>query len=220
MSSRRWAARNGFSRREVSRRAFPPTETGSPMGSRKTGGGRIYVAPAAGGPATPVAAGFYRAQAHVWSPDGRYLLFWGQRQRDAPPEDNVDWYVAAIPGGSPVPTAARSVLLREGFRAFQGLPFPDAWAGAGKPHPLSWQRRRFFEHVAGGHLAESWRVSGAAAACDVRHDGRSRRIGDLGRHAWCSSAGRWGRTSGAWPIDAERGQAGRAAEASDSGRRR
>ncbi len=94
-------------------------------------GGQIYVAPAAGGPATPVAAGFYRAQAHVWSPDGRHLLFWGQRQREARSEENVDWYVAAIPNGSPVPTSARSVLVREGFRAVQGLPFPDAWVNAG-----------------------------------------------------------------------------------------
>ena len=95
------------------------------------GGGRIYVAPTAGGPATPVTAGFYRAQAPVWSPDGRSLLFWGQRQRDAAPEDNVDWYVAAIPGGTPAPTSARRLLLREEFRAAQGLPFPDAWVRAG-----------------------------------------------------------------------------------------
>ena len=74
---------------------------------------------------------FYRAQAPVWSPDGRSLLFWGQRHRDAPPEDNVDWYVAAIPAGTPAPTSARRLLLREGFRAVQGLPFPDAWARAG-----------------------------------------------------------------------------------------
>jgi serine/threonine protein kinase/Tol biopolymer transport system component len=95
------------------------------------GGGRIYVAPAAGGPATPVAAEFYRAQAPVWSPDGRSLLFWGQRSRDAQPDDNVDWYVAPIPAGTPAPTSARRLLLREGFRAVQGLPFPDAWMAAG-----------------------------------------------------------------------------------------
>jgi Tol biopolymer transport system component len=91
------------------------------------GGGRIYVARAAGGPATPVAGEFYRAQAPVWSPDGRLLLFWGQRHRGPDPDDNVDWYVASIPAGTPVPTSARRLLLREGFRAVQGLPFPDAW---------------------------------------------------------------------------------------------
>ncbi|MGH9200716.1 MAG: hypothetical protein ACRD2A_05715, partial [Vicinamibacterales bacterium] len=67
--------------------------------------------------ATPVAPGFYRLQAHVWAPDGGRLMFWGQRERDAPPEHNTDWYVTAIPGGSPVATEARSVLLAEGFQA-------------------------------------------------------------------------------------------------------
>ncbi len=94
------------------------------------GGGRIYVAPADGGPATPIAADFYRAQAHVWSPDGRSLLFWGQRRREGGPEDNVDWYVAAVRGGAPVPTTARAALLRDGFRAVHSLPFPNAWVRA------------------------------------------------------------------------------------------
>ena len=95
------------------------------------GGGRIYVAPAAGGPATSVAGEFYRAQAPVWSPDGRRLLFWGQRYRGPDADDNVDWYVSPIPAGTPTPTSARRLLLREGFRAVQGLPFPDAWVAAG-----------------------------------------------------------------------------------------
>ena len=95
------------------------------------GGGRIHVAPAGGGPAKPLAAEFYRAQAPVWSPDGRFLLFWGQRTRDAPPENNVDWYLSGVPGGSAMPTGARAALVREGFQAPQGLPFPDAWTGSG-----------------------------------------------------------------------------------------
>jgi serine/threonine protein kinase len=172
---RLFAAR-GFSPR------FSPDGLWIAYGVREHGGGRAYVAPAASGPATPVAPDFYRTQAHVWSPDGKHLLFWGQHYRDAPPTNNVDWYVVAVPGGTPVPTGARSVLLREGFRAFQGLPFPDAWAGAGN---------RILFHGNVGDASniwqvaispESWHVSGAPqrmtagttdeAAASVASDGR------------------------------------------------
>jgi serine/threonine protein kinase/Tol biopolymer transport system component len=129
---------------------FSPEGQWIAYGLAEGGEGRIYVAPAASGRATPVAPGFYRAQAHVWSPDGKHLLFWGQRHRDAPPEDNVDWYVAAVPGGSPVPTGARSLLLREGFRAFRGLPFPDAWASAGS---------RILFHGSVGDTSNIWQVA-------------------------------------------------------------
>ena len=118
------------------------------------GGGRIYVAPAGGGPARPVAPEFYRAQAHVWSPDGRSLLFWGQRTRDAPLESNVDWYLSAIPSGSAVPTGARAALMREAFQAFQGLPFPDAWAGTGD---------RILFHGTVGDSSNIWQVPLSAA---------------------------------------------------------
>ena len=113
-------------------------------------GGQIYVAPATGGPATLVAAGFYRVQSHAWSPDGRHLLFWGQRNRDAAPENNIDWYVAEVPGGSPVPAHARSGLLREGFEAVHGLPFPNAWVRAGN-------RILFHGHV--GDSSNMWQIS-------------------------------------------------------------
>src|SRR5687767_9021255 len=125
----------GGEERLLASRAFSPRF--SPDGNwiaylvAEKGGGRIYVAPAAGGPAAPMTADFYRAQAPVWSPDGRNLLFWGQRHRDAKPEDNVDWYVTSIPGGTPALTSARRLLVREGFRAVHGLPFPDAWVSAG-----------------------------------------------------------------------------------------
>src|SRR4029450_3427082 len=69
----------------------------------------FFWAPAGGGPATPIAPEFYQTQAPVWSPDGRYLLFWGQRDRDAPPENNVDWYLAPVTGGAPIRTDARRV---------------------------------------------------------------------------------------------------------------
>ena len=172
----RLLAVRGFSPR------FSPDGNWLAYGVVERDGSRIYVTPADGGPATLVAPGFYRTQAHVWSADGRHLMFWGQRQRDAPPEHNVDWYVAAVPGGSPVPADARSVLLTEGFQAFQGLPFPDAWVGPGN---------RILFH---GNVGDSsnmwqvpispgtWRVSGTPqrvtfgttdeAAASVTSDGR------------------------------------------------
>ena len=140
----RLLAARGFSPR------FSPDGKWIAYGVVERGGGRIYVAPAAGGPSTPVAPDFYRTQGHVWSPDGRFLLFWAQRLRDAPPDNNVDWYVAAVPGGSPVPTRARSLLLPEKFRAFQGLPFPDAWAAAGN---------RILFHGSVGDASNIWQVA-------------------------------------------------------------
>lgn len=176
----------GGKERLIAARAFAPRFSPDGQwiayGVAEQAGSRIYVAPAAGGPATPVATGFYRVQSHVWSPDGRYLLFWAQRTRDAPPENNTDWYVASIPGGSPVATRARSRLSREGFEAVQGLPFPSGWVAAGN---------RILFH---GHLGDSanmwqipiepetWQINGAPqratfgttdeAAASVTSDGR------------------------------------------------
>ncbi len=123
---------------------FSPDGAWMAYGVAEPPGSRIYVVPAAGGPATLVTAGFYLAQAPVWSPDGRSLLFWGQRDRDAPPEKNVDWYVSPVTGGPAVRTEARRVLLREGFQGFHGLPSPDAWVQAGN---------RIVFH---GHVGDSW----------------------------------------------------------------
>ncbi len=172
----RLLAARGFSPR------FSPDGNWIAYGVAEEGGSRIYIAPAAGGPATAVAAGFYRTQAHVWSPDGRHLLFWGQRQRDAPPENNIDWYVSAVPNGEPVRTHARAVLVREKFQAFQGLPLPDAWVGRGN-------RVLFHGNIGDSSnmwqvaiSPENWRVSEAAhratfgttdeAAASVTSDGR------------------------------------------------
>jgi serine/threonine protein kinase len=195
----RLLAARGFSPR------FSPDGNWIAYGVAEQGGGGLYVAPAAGGPATPVAAGFYRAQAHVWSPDSRHLLFWGQRQRDAPPDGNIDWYVAAIPGGSPVRTEARHGLVRERFHAVQGLPFPDAWVRAGN-HVL------FHGHVGDSSNMwqvaidpDTWHVSGPAqratfgttdeASASVTPDGRMVFISrTMGADIWSLS------------IDANRGQ--------------
>jgi eukaryotic-like serine/threonine-protein kinase len=139
----RLVAARGFAPR------FSPDGNWIAYGLVEQGSGQIYVAPAGGGPATPVAADFYRAQSPVWSPDGRHLLFWAQRERATPAAGDVDWYVAAVPGGSPARLGAREVLLREGFQAFQGVPFPDAWERAGN---------RILFHGKVGDSSNMWQV--------------------------------------------------------------
>ena len=110
----RLIAAGGFSPR------FSPDGAWIAYGLRDAVGGGIHVAPAAGGPATRIAEEFYAARGHVWSPDGTHLLFWGQRNRDGPPKGNVDWYVAAVTGGSPVPTGARTCCFARALRRFRG----------------------------------------------------------------------------------------------------
>jgi serine/threonine protein kinase len=194
----RLLAARGFSPR------FSPDGKWIAYGVAEQTGSRIYVAPAAGGPAIPVTDGFYRAQSPVWSPDGRHLLFWAQRHRDAPPENNVDWYVSEVPAGVPVRTDARKALLRGGFQAFQGLPSPDAWANAGD--------RILFHGIVGDSsnmwqvaiAREGWRVSGQPqratfgttdeAAASLTSDGRMVFISrTMGADIW------------SLPIDANRG---------------
>ena len=90
---------------------FSPDGVLLAYGVSESAGSQIYIAPASGGPATKIAPGFYLVRAPVWSPDGNALLFWGQRDRDAPPENNVDWYVSDLKG-API-RAGRAVRWRE-----------------------------------------------------------------------------------------------------------
>jgi Tol biopolymer transport system component len=139
----RLLAKGGYSPR------FSPDGAWIAYGIAEPPGSRIDVAPAAGGPATSVTPGFYRAQGPAWAADGKHLLFWGQRDRNAAPEGNVDWYVTSVPAGPVIRTDARQVLVREGFEGFYGLPLPDAWASGGN-------RVLFHGHV--GDASNVWQL--------------------------------------------------------------
>jgi serine/threonine protein kinase len=181
---------------------FSPDGMWIAYGVSESAGSQIYIAPASGGPATRITAGFYLARAPVWSPDGIRLLFWGQRDRDAPAENNVDWYVISVKGGDPIRTAARSAMLREGFEAFHGLPTPDAWVGNGN---------RLIFH---GHVGDSWNTWQALISPDSWRVDSPQRVtfGTTDEAAAATTSnGRMvfmSRTSGAdiWslPIDANR----------------
>jgi len=179
---------------------FSPDGMWIAYGVSEASGSQIYVAPASGGPARKIAPGFYLARAPVWSPDGSALLFWGQRDRDGPPENNIDWYVATMKAGPLVPTGARDALARERFEAFHRLPTPDAWSG-----------QRIVFH---GHVGDSWNMWLVPIATRSWHVGAPQRVtfGTTDEAAASTtSSGRMvfmSRTSGAdiWslPVDTDR----------------
>ena len=192
-------AERGFSPR------FSPDGRWIAYGVSESAGSQIYLAPAAGGTATKLAPGFYLASAPVWSPAGRDVLFWGQRDRDGPPENNVDWWVAGVTGGPPVRTNARSVLLREGFQVFHGLPTPDGWVGTG---------HRVVFHALVGDSWDTWQVAIAPQTWQLSEGPQRVTSGTTDEvNASVTATGRMvfmSRTSGAdiWslPIDADRGK--------------
>jgi serine/threonine protein kinase len=83
-------------------------------------GGSIYLISSQGGTPRQFQPEFRADGPHLWSPDGKYLLFSGTRAAD--PEAR-DWWVAPVEGGTAIPTGAASSLLRQ--RA--GLVLPLAW---------------------------------------------------------------------------------------------
>ena len=182
---------------------FSPDGKWIAYGISEASGSQIYVAPAAGGSPLRVAADFYLARDPVWSADGETVLFWGQRERESPPENNVDWYVSRATGGPPISTNARSVLLRDRFEAVYGLPTADWWVSAGN-------RVVFHAHV--GDSSNSWQVALSPKTWQVSEAPQRVTSGTTDEaEASVTSSGRMvfmSRTSGAdiWslPIDADR----------------
>ena len=80
---------------------------------------QVYVVPSSGGTPRQVQPKFYGAHDAVWSSDGKYLLFWGQRNESSTP----DWWVAPVEGGEPVETGAFAMFARQNLSA--GV--PAAW---------------------------------------------------------------------------------------------
>jgi serine/threonine protein kinase/Tol biopolymer transport system component len=62
----------------------------------------------------------YPGAGPVWSPDGKHILFYGQKGLDA---GTIDWYVASLDGGPPFRTGARANLSLPGVWSY-----PSAWA--------------------------------------------------------------------------------------------
>ena len=160
---------------------FSPDGMWIAYGVSESAGSQLYIAPSSGGPGTRIASGFYLARSPVWSPDGTTLLFWGQRDRDAPAGEQRR-LVRCLGEGwrSDSNHRAQRVARVKGSRRFTGYPLlmPGLNAATASFFTGTWVIRG----TSGRSPCrpDGWRV-GAAAASHLRHHGRSRRIDDLER---------------------------------------
>ena len=86
--------------------------------------GSLEVVPSSGGRPRAVAPHFASARYGVWSPDGRHILFLGERDR-ADAESALDWYLAPADGGPPVRLRALDRFRAAGVT---GVPVPGIWS--------------------------------------------------------------------------------------------
>jgi len=86
----------------------------------------VSVVPSSGGSPRSVTPGFLSARYATWSPDGRRILFLGERDNGG--SSTQDWYVIDADGGQPVQTGAIDAIKRAGVL---GIPIPGEWARDG-----------------------------------------------------------------------------------------
>ncbi len=90
--------------------------------------GKIYVVPSTGGAPRPVRPDFYSARNPVWSPDGKYILFHGSKERNELIEaESYDWWVSPVKEGPPVRTSAVPLLRGQGAAPAARIFLPDLW---------------------------------------------------------------------------------------------
>jgi serine/threonine protein kinase/Tol biopolymer transport system component len=83
---------------------------------------KVFLLPASGGEPQQFRPEFLTASFPVWSPDGKYMMFMGLRDRE---QGNNDWWVAPLEGGEAVKTGTIDIFLRHGFSAAPRRWTPD-----------------------------------------------------------------------------------------------
>jgi Tol biopolymer transport system component/DNA-binding winged helix-turn-helix (wHTH) protein len=86
----------------------------------------VSVVPSSGGSPRSVTQGFLSARYAIWSPDGRRILFLGERETGG--SSTYDWYVVDFEGGHPVQTGALDAIERS---KVTGVPIPGEWTRDG-----------------------------------------------------------------------------------------
>ena len=90
--------------------------------------GKAFIVPSLGGAPRPVRPEFYSVRNPVWSPDGKWILFHGSKDRNELIEsESYDWWASESNGGALVRTGAVSLLRREGLAPPGRVFIPDIW---------------------------------------------------------------------------------------------
>ena len=76
---------------------------------------RIFVVASAGGIPKQVRSDFLGAAYPEWAPDGKHLLFLGNRDEKLPLDENVDWWVTPLNEGPPTATGAFKATRKAGL---------------------------------------------------------------------------------------------------------
>ena len=88
--------------------------------------GQIFVVPATGATPRQLEPKFLSCRYPTWAPDGKHLLFEGNRDR----WDDVDWWVTPIDGGEVVRTGAYAIFGPLGFMGVSPqIVTPSMWLG-------------------------------------------------------------------------------------------
>ena len=99
--------------------------------------GRTFVVPITGGPPRQLQPEFAVTRFPVWAPDGKHILFLGDRLGNPPPSESWDWWVTPLDNGPVVRTGALAALRKHGLPTTRGnLPavmlIPAVWTAEGR----------------------------------------------------------------------------------------
>jgi serine/threonine protein kinase len=120
-------------------------------------GAKIYIVPAAGGPAQQLRPDFAAAGYPIWAPDSQHVLFLGTRDPEFQ-ESTTDWWVTSIDGRSVIGTGAGAAFRGLGISVSQA---PETWTADGGAVIMSAQLADTWNLWRVPISTRDWRVSGA-----------------------------------------------------------
>jgi Tol biopolymer transport system component/DNA-binding winged helix-turn-helix (wHTH) protein len=102
------------------------TETSDNSGSFMVpGAGRVFVVSATGGAPRQLHPEFAASGYPIWAPDGRHVLFLGNRDPNIYHEGTMDWWVASLDSDAVARTGAAAAFTATAFASASQI--PEAW---------------------------------------------------------------------------------------------